>query len=46
MGQLLIKEMNVNSETIEINSLQKNKAPLVIQVTLEGGSKITKKLIY
>ena len=30
----------------KISTLQKNKAPLVIQVTLEGGTKITKKLIY
>ena len=32
--------------TFEINTLQKNKAPLIIQVTLENGKKITKKLIF
>lgn len=46
LGQLLVNEKNVNSETFEINTLQKNKAPLIIQVTLENGKKISKKLIY
>lgn len=46
LGQLLINEKNVSSEIFEINTLQKNKAPLVIQVTLENGNKVTKKLIY
>ena len=32
--------------TFEINTLQKNKAPLIVQVTLENGKKIVKKLIF
>lgn len=46
LGQLLVNEKNVNSETFEINTLQKNKAPLIIQVTLKNGKKVSKKLIY
>lgn len=46
LGQLLVNELNVNSDKLEIKSLQKNKAPLIIQVTLENGKKIVKKLIY
>ena len=46
LGQLLVNELNVNSDKLEIKSLQKNKAPLIIQVTLENGKKIAKKLIF
>ena len=46
LGQLLVNQKNVNADTFEINTLQKNKAPLIIQVTLENGKKITKKLIF
>jgi hypothetical protein len=46
LGQLLINEKEINAETFEINTLQKNKAPLIIQVTLENGKKIAKKLIF
>ena len=46
LGQLLVNEKNVSSETFEVSTLQKNKAPLIIQVTLDNGKKITKKLIY
>ena len=46
LGQLLVNELNVNSDKLEIKSLQKNKAPLIIQVTLENGKKIVKKLIF
>jgi hypothetical protein len=46
LGQLLINEKEINAEIFEINTLQKNKAPLLIQVTLENGKKIAKKLIY
>ena len=46
LGQLLIDEKNIDSTTFEINSLQKNKAPLIIQVALENGKKVAKKLIY
>jgi hypothetical protein len=46
LGQLLVNELNVNADTLEVKSLQKNKAPLIIEVTLENGKKINKKLIY
>lgn len=46
LGQLLINEMNINSDIFEVKTIQRNKAPLIIQVTLENGKKITKKLIY
>ena len=46
LGQLLVNEKNVKSETFEINTLQKNKAPLIIQVTLENGAKVTKKIVF
>lgn len=46
LGQLLVNQKNVNADTFEINTLQKNKAPLIIQVTLENGKKINKKLIF
>ena len=46
LGQLLVNQKNVNADTFEINTLQKNKAPLIIQVTLENGKKIVKKLIF
>jgi hypothetical protein len=46
LGQLLINEKEINAETFEINTLQKNKAPLLIQVTLENGKKVSKKLIF
>ena len=46
IGQLLVNQKNVNADTFEINTLQKNKAPLIIQVTLENGKKIAKKLIF
>lgn len=46
LGQLLVNEKNISSESFEINTLQKNKAPLIIQVTLENGKKIAKKLIF
>jgi len=46
LGQLLVNEKEVSAETFEINTLQKNKAPLLIQVTLENGKKVSKKLIY
>lgn len=46
LGQLLVNEKNISSESFEINTLQKNNAPLIIQVTLENGKKVSKKLIY
>jgi hypothetical protein len=46
LGQLLVNQKNVNADTFEINTLQKNKEPLIIQVTLENGKKIAKKLIF
>ncbi|MQP24441.1 choice-of-anchor D domain-containing protein [Flavobacterium sp. LMO8] len=46
LGQLLITERNVNANTFELNTLQKNNAPLIIQVVLTNGKKIAKKLIF
>ena len=46
LGQLLVNQKNVNADTFEINTLQKNNAPLIIQVTLENGKKVAKKLIF
>ncbi|WP_374399809.1 GEVED domain-containing protein [Flavobacterium sp.] len=46
LGQLLVNEKNISSESFEINTLQKNNAPLIIQVTLENGKKVSKKLIF
>ncbi|MCW1147077.1 choice-of-anchor D domain-containing protein [Flavobacterium lacisediminis] len=46
LGQLLINKTDIDSEVFEINTLQKNNAPLIIQVTLVNGKKVSKKLIY
>ncbi len=46
LGQLLVNEKNISSESFEINTLQKNNAPLIVQVTLENGKKVSKKLIW
>lgn len=46
IGQLLVDKNNVNSDLTTINTLQKTKSPLIIQVTLDNGKKVNKKLIY
>lgn len=46
LGQLLVNEKEINSDVFKISSLQKNKATLIIQITLENGKKVSKKLIY
>lgn len=46
LGQLLIDEKNIDATSFEVNSIQKNKVPLIIQVVLENGKKVAKKLIY
>ena len=46
LGQLLSNESNINAATFQINTLQKNSAPLIIQITLQNGVKVTKKVIF
>uniref|UniRef100_UPI00404B6294 T9SS sorting signal type C domain-containing protein n=1 Tax=Flavobacterium sp. TaxID=239 RepID=UPI00404B6294 len=46
LGQLLVNEKSINATRFEINNLQKNNAPLFIKITLENGTKITKKVIF
>jgi hypothetical protein len=46
LGQLLVNETGISASTFEINSIQKNSVPLIIQITLENGVKVTKKIVY
>lgn len=46
LGQLLFHKRQVNSGSFQISDLQKNNVPLIVQVTLDNGVTITKKIIY
>ena len=46
LGQLLVNETGISASTFEINSIQKNSVPLIIQITLENGVKVTKKIVF
>lgn len=46
LGQLLLDADAVNSNTFETSKLQKNNTTLLVQVTLENGAKVTKKIVF
>jgi hypothetical protein len=46
LGQLLLDKSNINSSYFEINSLQKNNQALIVQVELNNGNQIVRKIIY
>lgn len=46
LGQLLLDSDAVNSDTFETSKLQKNNTTLLVQVTLENGAKVTKKIVF
>ena len=46
LGQLLLDSNTLNSNTFETAKIQKNNTALLVQVTLENGSQVTKKIIY
>ena len=46
LGQLLLDADALNSNTFETSKLQKNNTTLLVQVTLENGIKVTKKIVF
>lgn len=46
LGRLLVNKQNVNSLEISLHEVQKNNAPLVVQITLTNGTKVNKKVVY
>jgi hypothetical protein len=46
LGRLLVNKQNVNSLEVPLHEVQKNKAPLVVQITLTNGTKVNKKVVY
>lgn len=45
LGQLLL-DSEVNSNTLVTSKLQKNNTALLVQITLENGAKVTKKIVF
>jgi len=39
-------KQNVNSLEVPLYEVQKNNAPLVVQITLTNGTKVNKKVIH
>jgi hypothetical protein len=46
LGRIVTQETNQSSIQIELNKVQKNNSLLILQITLEDGKVITKKVIY
>ena len=46
LGQLLLNSNEISITTFEASKLQKNNVPLFVQVTLENGVKVTKKIVF
>ncbi|MFN7013328.1 MAG: T9SS sorting signal type C domain-containing protein, partial [Bacteroidia bacterium] len=46
LGQLLLEVNSIESNTFETSKLQKNNEALIIQVTLENGAKVNKKIVF
>jgi hypothetical protein len=46
LGQTIASENEVNSNTSEIKTLQKNNQALIVKATLENGQVITRKVIF
>ena len=46
LGRLLVNKQNVNSLEVPLHEVQKNNAPLVVQITLTNGTKVNKKVVY
>ncbi|MGV7107599.1 M43 family zinc metalloprotease [Flavobacterium sp. U410] len=46
LGRTVAQETNQSSIQIELNKVQKNNSLLILQITLEDGKVITKKVIY
>jgi len=46
VGQLLLDSNTINTNTFETAKIQKNNTALLVQVTLENGAKVTKKIVF
>ena len=46
LGRLLIHKKDQNQLEIPLQEIQKNNAPLVIQIILQNGKRINKKVVY
>lgn len=46
LGQLLLDSKAVSVTTFETSKIQKNNVALFVQVTLENGAKVTKKIVF
>ncbi|WP_333807476.1 M43 family zinc metalloprotease [Flavobacterium sp.] len=46
VGQLLLDSNTLNSNTFETSKIQKNNTALFVQVTLDNGAKVIKKIIF
>jgi hypothetical protein len=46
LGQLLLDSNTINTNTFETSKIQKNNTALLVQVTLENGVKVTKKIVF
>ena len=46
LGRLLVNKQNINSLEVPLHEVQKNNAPLVIQIALTNGTKVNKKVVY
>jgi hypothetical protein len=46
LGQLLLDSNTMNVSTFETAKIQKNNTTLLVQVTLDNGAKVTKKILF
>lgn len=46
LGQLLFDSNVMSSNSFETSKIQKNNTALLVQVTLENGAKVTKKIVF
>jgi hypothetical protein len=46
LGQLLLDSNTVNATTFETSKIQKNNTALLVQVTLDNGVKVIKKIVF
>ena len=46
LGQILLDSDRVSVSEFETTKIQKNNVALLVQVTLENGAKVTKKIVF
>lgn len=46
LGQLLFNQSNINASFFEVNVIQKSNQALIVQIQLNDGKKVVKKLIF